>query len=376
MRELRLTGFANFVSLRLHRIKRLVAPNWIAVPVVLLMAGCRAEEPSVHTIRSPVVPFHEMFELADTVRLDPSILIGSIGFLDVSETGSLLITDYASRITHLFSATGKHMQSFSVPECLPDDSDFSPWSARFVGGGHVLVMDLSGPAVLFDLNGACVTGKRGGLHLLVKSFCTRDDSIFTHKAYDRGQASSTVYNLALEPVAEVPINPPRLVVLNFNLVGMAGRSIECFNDGAYYVYLENMDAMPLRARPDQIRYRPDFFQRWPKDAPDFPSAADLRKYPTTSAVFALDASTRMLFFIGLDRQWVRRDGDTVYSFGLSVASNQNLFPSRSTVSPVWPEAAANGYFYVVGDYESLPGGEVGNPLMIRYRFIPPQHENV
>ena len=369
--------FARCVKLWSHRrAKRLVAPSWIAVPLVLLFAGCRAGESSVNTVRSPVVPFHELFELADTVRLDPSILIGTIGFLDVSETGNLLITDYASRITHLFSAEGVHLQSYSVPMCLPDDWDFSPWSSRFVGGEHVLVMDLSGPAVLFDLGGACVVGKRGGLHELAKSFCARGDSIFTHKAYDRGRASSTVYNLALEPVAEIPISPPRLVVLNFNLVGVAGRSVECFSDGAYYIYLEDMDAMPVRARPNRIRYRPDFFQPWPEDVPEFPSATELNEYPTVNAVFALDASTRLLFFVGLDHQWKRRDGERVYNLGLSVASNQNLFPGRSTVSPVWPEAAANGYFYVVGDYESLPGSEAGNPLVIRYRFIPPQFENV
>lgn len=358
-----------------HRPLNLSVLSWIAVVAVILVAGCRAGGPSVLTVRSPVVPFNELFELADTIRLDPSILIGTIGFLDVSETGSLLITDYATHNTHLFSAEGVHMQSFSVPDCLPDDWDFSPWSSRFVGGDHVLVMDLSGPAVLYDLGGACVVGKRGGLHELAKSFCARGDSIFTHKAYDRGRAASTVYNLALEPMAEIPISPPRLVGLNFSLVGVAGRSVECFSDGAYYIYLENMDAMPVRARPNRIRYRPDFFQPWPEDVPEFPSATELNEYPTVNAVFALDASTRLLFFVGLDQQWKRRDGERVYNIGLSVASNQNLFPGRSTVSSVWPEPAANGYMYVIDEYEVLPGGEVGNPLIIRYRFIPPQHEN-
>lgn len=371
-----MTGFANIVRTRPHRSRRLVAQIWLAVPVVLLMAGCRGEESSVQTVRSPVVPFDEMFELADTVRLDPSILIGSIGFLDVSESGSLLVTDVANHTTHLFSATGKYMQSFSVPECLPDDWDFTPGSSRFVGGGHVLVMDLSSPAVLFDIGGACVAGKRGGLHELAKSFCSLSDSIFTHKVYDAGQASSTVYDFALEPIAEIPINPPRLVMLNFSHLGVTGRSSACFSDGAYYTYLENMDAMPMRARSDRIRYRPDFFERWPEDVPNFPSRDDLHEYPGAGAVFAIDASTRMIFFFGLDKRWITRDGDTVYRYGLSVASNQDLFPGRSTVSAVWPQAAAGGYMYAVGRYESLPDGEAGNPMIIRYRFIPPQREHV
>lgn len=348
----------------------------MAVLVVLMTAGCRLDDSSVSTVRSPVVPFHELFELADTIRLDPSILLGSTGFIDVSQSGDLLITDSASRITHLFSATGTYMQSFSVPVCLPDEADFTPASARFVARRHVLVMDFHGPAVLFGLDGACVVAKREGLHDLAKSFCVRDDSIFTHKVYDVGPASSTVYNLALEPVAELPINPPRLVLLNFGVLGILGQTIDCFDDGAYYLYLEDMDAMPVHARPYRIRYRPDFFERWPEDVPDFPSAEDLRKYPTANAVFALDASTRMILFFDLDQQWIRRDGDTFYGYGLSVASKRNMFPGRSTISPVWPLAAANGYVYTAGDYEPLPDGEDGNPLIIRYKFIPPEGANL
>lgn len=374
-----MTAFARLARLTSQRIRHVAI--WIAVPVVLLMAGCRGEEPPVQTVRSPVVPFDELFELADTVRLDPSILLGRIGYLDVSESGSLLVQDDANRITHLFSAEGRHLQSFSVPECLPDDWDFTPESSRFVGGGHVLVMKTSDPAVLFDLGGACVAAKRGGLHVLATSICARGDSIFAHKDYDLGLASTGVYDLALEPVAEIPIDAPRLVRLNFIYRGVAGRSVKCFDDGAYYLYREDMDANPVRARGGRTRYRPDFFVRRPDDVPNFSTVDDLRKYdvtgyPVAAAVFALDASTRMLFFFGLDERWTRRDGDSVYDFGLSVASNQDLFPGRSTVSPVWPQAAAGGYLYAFGEHEPLPGGKIGNPLVIRYRFIPPRRENV
>lgn len=353
----------------------MVVQRSMAVLVVLMTAGCHLDDSSVSTVRSPVVPFHELFVLADTIRLDPSILLGSIGFIDVSQSGDLLITDDASRITHLFSAAGTHMRSYSVPVCLPDEAGFVPTSARFAGRRHVLVMDLSGPAVLFGLDGACIVAKREGIHNLAKSFCVRDDSIFTHKLYHVGPASSTVYNLALEHIAELPINPPRLVTLNFALLGIQGRSIDCFSDGAYYVYLEDMDAMPVHAHPDRIRYRPDFFERWPEDLPDHPSPEDLRKHPTVGAVYALDASTRMVFFFDLAQIWKRVDGEMFYEFGLSVASNRNQFPGRSTIAPVWPLAAAEGYIYTVGEYESLPDGDVGNPLIIRYRFIPPQNDN-
>ena len=55
-----------------------------------------------------------------------------------------------------------------------------------------------------------------------------------------------------------------------------------------------------------------------------------------------------------------------------MAINTGLFPGRSTVSPVTPQAAGNGYFYAVGSNEPLPNGDVGNPVIVRYRFIPPK----
>ena len=66
-----------------------------------------------------MVPFSELFQQVDTIRVDASVLIGEYTFIDVDEAGNLLITDEVSRITHLFSATGRHMKSYSVPDCVP-----------------------------------------------------------------------------------------------------------------------------------------------------------------------------------------------------------------------------------------------------------------
>ena len=37
--------------------------------------------------------------------------------------------------------------------------------------------------------------------------------------------------------------------------------------------------------------------------------------------------------------------------------------------------SGNGMLYYKGPNESLAGGEVGNPTIIRYRFAPPQDSN-
>ena len=91
-----------------------------------------------------------------------------------------------------------------------------------------------------------------------------------------------------------------------------------------------------------------------------------RAYPSTIAVFSIDGSTRMVVYADLGKEWSAQGT----GIGLSIASNIDQFPGRSTVSPVWPQAAGNGFLYAVGDHEVLPGGDVGNPVILRYRFTP------
>ena len=339
-------------------------------------AGCLSKS-EVRTARSPVVPFHELFELPDTVRLDSTIVIGRISFLDISETGKLLVSDDVARSIHLFSATGEHERSYSVQGCLPDDGeDFIPWSSRFIGHNRILTMQVAGPAAIFDTDGDCLVGMRAWM-LLAKSFCALEDSIFTHKVFTVGHATTSVFSNALEKIAEIPIDPPRLVSLNTDFLGQQGRSIDCFDDGAYYVYTESMDAIPVRSRSIRIQHRPDYFERRPDDLPMATPAERTRlqmEYPSTIAVFALDGSTRMVLSSSLDNKWNAHDASTVFPKGISVASNTGKFPGRSTISPVWPMAAGNGFIFVVGEHESLPNGEFGNPVILRYRFIPPQAE--
>ena len=98
----------------------------------VLSAGCTAAPQRSEVVDSPVVPFSELFTPADTIRLDASVIIGAITFLDVNQEGSLLVTDRAGRSINLFSSSGKHVRTYSTRECLPDDEGLLPYSARFL----------------------------------------------------------------------------------------------------------------------------------------------------------------------------------------------------------------------------------------------------
>jgi hypothetical protein len=320
-----------------------------------------------------MVPFSELFQPADTIRLDASVLVGHYTFVDVDEAGYLLVTDGQSRITHLFSATGVHTMSYSAPDCVPDEADFQPKSSRFINGGRIVVMSSGTGGAVFDRGGDCLAGTRMW-NDLSKSICTQGDSIFLLKGIPGGKPSISVYDSELEHLTDFPIRAPRLIMLNRTTGGLPGRSLECFDGGAHYLYIEDMDSWPVRGDSSLIRHQPDFYRRRPDDVSGIPPIEQLMEYPLVMGVFALDKTTRMVAFLYLDRKWARWSEDSGPLIGLSVASNENLFPSRSTISHVWPASAGNGYLYVEGEHESLPDGEVGNPTLIKYRFIPPQSD--
>ncbi len=346
--------------------------NLVMLMVVALFGiGCNSEESEIPVVQPQMVPFSELFQPADTIRLDASVLVAHYTFIDVDEAGNLLVTDEMSQITHLFSATGVHMMSYSAPDCVPDEADFQPKSSRFISGGRIVVMGRGRGGAVFDRGGDCLAGTRMW-NDLSKSICSQGDSIFLLKGVPGGKPSISVYDSALEHLTDIPIRSPRLIMLNRTMQGMPGRSLECFDDGAHFLYIEDMDSWPVRVDSSRIRHQPDFFRRRPDDVSEIPPIEQILEYPSAIAVFAFDKSTRMVAFVGLDRKWTRWIEDPGRLIGLSVVSNKSLFPGRSTISHVWPISAGNGHLYTEGEHESLPDGEEGNPILIRYRLIPPQ----
>ncbi len=352
---------------------------WLLVAV--LSVGCTAAPQESQILDAPVLPFDELFAPADTVRLDPSIIIGAIMFLDVNQEGDLLVTDFIGGGVNLFASSGEHIRTYSPQECLPDDEDLTPFSARFADRGHVVTKDLGDKVVVLTADGRCVSATRRMLHR-AKGFCASGDSLFFLVWPNPWTSSSShnsvvVYSPELQVLRDIPVEWPKFPRLNVPFSAMWDRSIDCFGDGPYFTYLESMDAIPVRFDAKAAQQRPEFYSPRPQDLQRHMSREEMRaeydKYLTTSAVFALTSQTRMVVYSHLADRW-RLEGieGTGGQYGISVASNVGRFPPRSTISPVWPDAAGNGYIYSQGDHEPLADGDVGNPLIFRYRFIPPQ----
>ncbi len=185
-----------------------------------------------------------------------------------------------------------------------------------------------------------------------------------------------VYSMDLELEREMVLEDPEFHMLNVSFHGIAGRDLDCFGDGPWYKYHEDMDARPAYGPSQVAMARPDFFVRRDEDIPSSRDRANrqeaLDAFPLLVGVYALDEDTRLTKFSGLDDAF-RLDGVTErFLTGLSIVSHTGQFRSISTVSHKGPKTARQGYLYFLGDHVPTDDGEVGNPAVIRYRFKAPE----
>ena len=338
----------------------------------LAISGCTSDsEHQRYIVDSPLVPFDDLFSLKDTVHLDPSIVVGGVSFLDENSDGHLLVGDRILNAVHLFDASGIHRGTFSPTTCLPEKST-TLGSARFVEGGRILYVALSGPMVLFDAAGACLATEVGP-DVEVVAACAGGDTLYALPAvHPFKQANVIAYSLDLKRLGSRRIEEPEFSRLNRIDRGTPGRQIECFGDGPYYKYLEWEDARPVRSYDSLAQLHPEFFtkrtQKLPRNVDLSTLIEATMAYPTNSGVYGIDGRTRLVLYRNLPN---RRSTDSLRYVGLGVISNFGDFPPRSTLSDGVPVGAANGYVYSVGDNEPLPDGDIGNPVILRYKFIPP-----
>ena len=309
-----------------------------------------------------LVGFDEVFVLEDTVRLDPSVLIGRIGDLDVNSAGEILITDPRAQNVSVWSPAGQFLRELSVEECDPG-THLVPFGAQFIGNGHVMMYNGSGRAYVFDGTGKCVVSAKGAEFMNITSVCARKDTIFAMPhpfPLPAPVAKMKAYSKSLVLLEEIAIEPPQWPSLALQFV-TPGRSLACFGDGVWYMYQGHMDASPVQPQSAHVQYKPPYFVKRRRDAP-----ADIRSGSRNDAgtgmhgIFSIDGDTRLVAHsVGKDR-------------GLTIVDHKNRYSTVSATIPLWLMAARNGMLYFTGDLETLSNGEKGNPVLIRYRFTPPQ----
>ena len=335
---------------------------------------------SPRTVETELVPFDKLFVLEDTVHLDRSVIIGGFEEMDVSNSGDLLITDHVARSVYRFSATGELLHELTVAECDPGaERNHWPKSARFLPGGGALMWDGMGKIHLFNKAGQCIDLVRSEHFVNISGICARQDSIFTMPHMPKF-VKAKVFTSSFELLEEIELETPKWPALMGQVMLAPGRSLECFDDDAWYTYIYHADAKSLRFK--SIQHQPPFLVERRRDIPSSRGVGDLRSLSAlydasrSRGLFRLDSSTRVMVHTGLRYRKGVLEGD----IGLTIVDHKDRFVSVSTTTSMKaPKGAGNGriYFriYFRDGHESLPDGGVGNPMLLRYRFIPPQPIN-
>lgn len=347
--------------------------------LVTVLTGCLSstDTPQEQTVEAArMVPFDEVFVLADTMVLDPAIILGRVWRVDADESGNVLVTDGDSWFVHLFDSQGHHITTFDWEVCYPNDSGGWVYAAQFADDGNIIVTTFLGQeVVIFDRSGNCIAAKR---NMEWRSFCTWDDSLFAYQGL-QGPERKAVFevftmDLTLQRVIELASSEfPRLNSSGY--LGDGGRDMACFQNGPLYKNFEYMDGRPISGLGPRPMVRPEFFVERDTDVPIVQNQAARRRareaFPSLSGLYALEEDVRMMRFSGIDESY-RLAGDTRRQVvGLSIASNDNRFDAISTASPIGFSGARHGHLYTIGRSMPTPDGDVSNSTIVRYRFIPP-----
>ncbi|MCY4159686.1 MAG: hypothetical protein OXE92_02625 [Bacteroidetes bacterium] len=332
---------------------------------ILFNSTCLAQP--AREVDAKLVNFDDVFVLQDTVRFDPAVIIGRIDDMDISDSGTMLILDNSARTIYHFSATGQLLHELSVMECHPG-ANFVPWNARFIDDEQIIAWDAKSAAYLFDTDGHCTDYVRSEELVNIQAMCAHENVIYAKPLAFSEMMEVKLFSRRLELKEKVPIEINKWPNLTRILWIKEGRSLECFDDGVRYAYVYSADAIPVIHQENAIAYKPPFLLTRKRDKPTL-NPHDMRGLFDSSDViglYRLNATTRMIA-----HRRLRHRGDVLHGIGLTIVDHNNSYPGISTVFSGSFMGAGRGLLYTQGDHELLPDGDIGNPLILRYRFVPP-----
>ena len=332
---------------------------------LVCVSACRPAGQGSRLVESDFMEFEDLFAPIDTVRLDASVLIGSINFLDISDQGQFLVTDREARAIYVFSSSGSHLRTLEITQCNPEDTG-SVLSTRFLKNGSMIATTSQG-VYAFNADGSC---QKRLLELPPNrsSFCERRDTVYLLNPRVRPLPQIHAYSIESGTVRDYDLRKPRFPRTTALRRGLEGRGIACFDRGVFYRYAESSDGEPLWLENDLVLHQPKSYRPPERDLTSQGMGdiiSDLlqleREFTYSSGIYELDENHRMI---------MTRSGYPA-EFNLNII-NMDTETSVSTVldPDVGISLTKDGLVYSTGDYEILPSGETGNKMLEVRQFHP------
>ena len=329
------------------------------VLVLVCISACQPSGSRRQVVTSDFMEFEDLFTPVDTVRFDASVLIGSRSFIDLSDNGEFLVTDDMSGVVHIFESSGRHIRTFGVERCNPEDGG-RLLSARFLRNYGIIVTTDQG-VYAFNADGSC---KQRLLELPPNrpSFCERRDTVYF--MYRDRPHRVHAYSIKSGTIQDYELQSPKFPRTNSIKMGYVGRQIACFDHGVFYRYSERSDGEPLWQGRHFVTHRPPSYRPPKRDLTSHgndrgsESMQLAREFTYSNGIFELDQNHRMVTF------------QYPAEVNINIVNMNTQTSMGSTTTDMIVMLTKNGLLYVSGDYEQLPSGEVGNRTLEVWQFHP------
>jgi len=174
------------------------------------------------------------------------------------------------------------------------------------------------------------------------------------------------YSIDSGDVHQFELRKPRLPKSTRLKSGVDGRQIACFDQGVFYRYAESSDGEPMRPGANTVIHQPKSYRSPEKDYTSqginniLSELRELqREYTYSQGLFELDMKHRMVTF-----QYPTEVNVNIVHMDTETSVSTRIDPSKFIAS------SKNGYIYLLGDYEQLASGEVGNRILEVWQFHP------
>ena len=326
------------------------------------------------------------FEHLGHLAFEDSVILGYISHVRVRDDGTLLLVDQPGRSAHLFSASGRHLQSLDPTECDPG-VNWMPRHGAFLSDGRVVVSNNDARSTIrFSGDGACeqfIEPDMGPAEdfapLEHGGFVTHEESFEQQWLAERDADGAEIRTFG---------HSGEFVNLNFRMG--ARNFLAAFPDGHVAVGLPHQSAPTVYSPSDTagtvLFEPPSDFRILEEDIRDTRGMRsdemmnEIRDFFTNHtlimSMYALSDETLMVVY----RNGFREPEDEDY-MAIHVS---DLDGRPLTVQPVtWPgqiEGESSGFFpvfakdnlvFTVRPAEELPNGDWGNPGLHVWRFAPP-----
>ncbi len=332
-------------------------PLFACILGLAFISACQPEEVRNRMVNSSgFVEAEDLFTPVDTVRFDASVLIGSIGHVDLSGKGEFLLTDEVMKALHVFTASGNHIRTFKVTQCNPEH-DGSLRSAKFLENGDIIVVTSQG-TYSFNADGSC----QERLPTPIRdnaSFCERRDTVYFFSPSRRPRMHA--FSIESGAIRDYDLRTPQFPRTTSVKRGYSGRQIACFESGVFYRYAEGSDGEPLFLDDDPVVHRPIFYRPPRRDVIGRDIIGELmdlgKEFTYSNGLFELDDQHRLVTF-----QYPAEANMNIV--------NMDTQTSVSTFTEWFIVLARDGLLYVAGDSEILSSGEIGNRTLEVWQFHP------